>query len=61
MITRRRFVQDLALAGAAAALGPVSEALRLRETGFVKSNPDKLAAEGTDWRFLNELKKELKA
>ena len=36
-------------------------ALRLREAGFVKANPDKLAAEGTDWRFLNELKKELKA
>lgn len=36
-------------------------ALRLHETGFVKSNPNRLVAEGTDWRFLNELKKELKA
>ena len=36
-------------------------ALRLHETGFVKTSPNKLAAEGTDWRFLNELKKELKA
>ena len=35
-------------------------ALRLHETGLVKSNPNKLVAEGTDWRFLNELKKELK-
>ena len=25
-----------------------------------KSSPQKLITEGTDWRFLNELKKELK-
>jgi NitT/TauT family transport system substrate-binding protein len=36
-------------------------ALRLRETGFIKSNPQKIIADGTDWRFLNELKRELKA
>ena len=36
-------------------------ALRLHEVGMIKSNPDKLIARGTDWRFLNELKKELKA
>jgi NitT/TauT family transport system substrate-binding protein len=36
-------------------------ALRLQEAGFVKSNPKKLIAQGTDWRFLNELRKELKA
>jgi NitT/TauT family transport system substrate-binding protein len=36
-------------------------ALRLRETGFVKSSPQKIIVEGTDWRFLNELKRELKA
>jgi NitT/TauT family transport system substrate-binding protein len=36
-------------------------ALRLREAGMIKSNPQKLIAEGTDWRFLTELKKELKA
>jgi NitT/TauT family transport system substrate-binding protein len=35
--------------------------LRLREVGLVKSSPQKLIAQGTDWRFLNELKKELKA
>jgi NitT/TauT family transport system substrate-binding protein len=35
-------------------------ALRLREIGFVKSAPPKLIAQGTDWRMLNELKKELK-
>ena len=35
-------------------------ALRLREAGIIKSNPKKLIAEGTDWRFINELKKELK-
>ncbi len=36
-------------------------ALRLHEVGMIKTNPNKLIAQGTDWRFLNELKKELKA
>jgi NitT/TauT family transport system substrate-binding protein len=36
-------------------------ALRLREAGMVKNAPQKLIAQGTDWRLLNELKKELKA
>ncbi len=36
-------------------------ALRLREVGMIKSSPQKLIAEGTDWRFLNELKRELKS
>jgi NitT/TauT family transport system substrate-binding protein len=35
-------------------------ALRLHEAGLIKSNPKKLIAQATDWRFLNELKKELK-
>jgi NitT/TauT family transport system substrate-binding protein len=35
--------------------------LRMREVGIVKSTPQKIIAEGTDWRFLNELKRELKA
>jgi NitT/TauT family transport system substrate-binding protein len=35
-------------------------ALRLHEAGLIKSTPQKLIAQGTDWRFLNELKKELK-
>jgi NitT/TauT family transport system substrate-binding protein len=36
-------------------------ALRLHEVGMIKSSPNALIAEGTDWRFLNELKRELKA
>jgi NitT/TauT family transport system substrate-binding protein len=36
-------------------------ALRLHEVGMVKSSPQKIIADGTDWRFLNELKRELKA
>jgi NitT/TauT family transport system substrate-binding protein len=36
-------------------------ALRLHELGFVKASPQKIIADGTDWRFLNELKRELKA
>ena len=35
-------------------------ALRLHEVGMLKSTPQKLIAQGTDWRFLDELKKELK-
>lgn len=35
--------------------------LRLHEVGMIKSTPQKLIAQSTDWRFLNELKKELKA
>lgn len=34
--------------------------LRLREAGMVKSSPQKIISQGTDWRFLNELRKELK-
>jgi NitT/TauT family transport system substrate-binding protein len=34
--------------------------LRLHEAGMIKSSPQKIIAQGTDWRFLNELKKELK-
>jgi NitT/TauT family transport system substrate-binding protein len=33
----------------------------MREAGFIKSSPQKIIADGTDWRFLNEVKKELKA
>jgi NitT/TauT family transport system substrate-binding protein len=36
-------------------------ALRLYETGIIRSTPQKIIAQGTDWRFLDELKKELKA
>ena len=35
-------------------------ALRLHEAGMIKSSPQKIIAQGTDWRFFNELKKELK-
>jgi len=36
-------------------------ALRLHEVGMLKTSPQKIIAQGTDWRFFNELKKELKA
>lgn len=36
-------------------------ALRLREVGMIKSSPQKIIAQGADWRAFNELKKELKA
>jgi NitT/TauT family transport system substrate-binding protein len=36
-------------------------ALHLRDVGLIKSTPQKIIANGTDWRFLEELKRELKA
>jgi NitT/TauT family transport system substrate-binding protein len=35
--------------------------LRLYEAGLIKRSPNELLAEHTDWRFLDELKRELKA
>ena len=35
--------------------------LRMRDAGFIKSTPQKIIAGSTDWRFLDELKRELKA
>jgi NitT/TauT family transport system substrate-binding protein len=35
-------------------------ALRLREAGMIKSSPNKIIADAADWRFLNELRRELK-
>ncbi len=35
-------------------------ALRLNEARMIKANPKRLIADSTDWRFLNELKRELK-
>jgi NitT/TauT family transport system substrate-binding protein len=36
-------------------------ALRMRDVGMLNSTPQQIIAKGTDWRFLNELKRELKA
>src|SRR5687768_11448435 len=35
-------------------------ALRMNEVGMITSTPQKIIAQGTDWRFLRELKKKLK-
>ena len=35
-------------------------ALRLHEAGMIESSPQKIIAQGTDWRLFNELKRELK-
>jgi NitT/TauT family transport system substrate-binding protein len=35
-------------------------ALRMQETGMIKSSPQQIIADGTDWRFIEELKRELK-
>ena len=37
------------------------DTIRLHELGFVKSSPQKIIADSADWRFLDELKRELKA
>jgi NitT/TauT family transport system substrate-binding protein len=34
-------------------------ALRLREAGMLKSSPAKIIADGADWRFFNEVRREL--
>lgn len=36
-------------------------ALRLHEVGMLEGHPNRVIEEGTDWRFFNELKLELKA
>jgi NitT/TauT family transport system substrate-binding protein len=35
-------------------------ALRLQEAGMIKASPQKILAQGTDWRLFHELKRELK-
>jgi NitT/TauT family transport system substrate-binding protein len=35
-------------------------ALRLREAGMIKLTPNKIISDATDWRFLKELKRELR-
>jgi NitT/TauT family transport system substrate-binding protein len=35
--------------------------LRLHEVGMIKSSPQKIISQGTDWRIIKQLKKELKA
>ena len=36
-------------------------ALRLHEAGMITSDPNRLVAEATDWRFLDQIRRELKA
>jgi NitT/TauT family transport system substrate-binding protein len=36
-------------------------ALRLHEAGMIHSSPKAILAAGADWRFLNQIKRELKA
>ena len=56
--TRRHFLAGAAWAGAAGIVG-LPESLHT-ETGMIKSSPQQIIANGTDWRFLDELKRELK-
>lgn len=35
-------------------------ALRMYDAGMLKNNPNELLAEGTNWRFVNELRREMK-
>ena len=75
MVSRRRVLTGLSMTSTAGLIraplalageGPPETtsgfySLRLHDLGFVKSVPQKVIANGTDWRFLNELKRELKA
>ena len=40
--------------------GHVAQGAGPYEVGMIKSSPQRIVSEGTNWRFLNELKKELK-
>ena len=33
----------------------------MQEVGMSNTSPNKIIADGTDWRFVNELKRELKS
>jgi NitT/TauT family transport system substrate-binding protein len=35
-------------------------ALRMQEVGLIKRNPNDIILAGSDWRFINELRRELK-
>jgi NitT/TauT family transport system substrate-binding protein len=35
--------------------------VRLGDVGLIEASAQKMIGEGTDWRFLNQLKRELKA
>jgi NitT/TauT family transport system substrate-binding protein len=35
-------------------------ALRLNEVGMIRSTPQEIIEQGTDWRFLREIKSELR-
>ena len=59
-ILMRRSMQA-ALAAVTVAIGLLAAAVhRLHEAGMITSSPQKLIAQGTNWRFLNELKREMK-
>jgi NitT/TauT family transport system substrate-binding protein len=51
---------DLTAGDADISMNFVGYALRLHEAGMIKAQPQKLIAGAADWRFLDELKKELK-
>ena len=53
---RRRFLVGLSANGAAGLAG----LLGLQETGLCKVSPQQVIADGTDWRFLDELKRKMK-
>ena len=59
MIPRRHFLKGAAGQLCLLDTATQGKGLRLHEAGMIKSSPQKIL-QGTDWRFFNELKKELK-
>lgn len=70
---RRTFLASAAAACAVVVLASAAQVLaepppdttsarlpRLQDTSMIQSSPRELVANGTDWRFLDELKRELK-
>ena len=55
---RRRFPGTLSLVGAAGPIGPSNSSAQ--EVGMIKSSPNKIITEAAEWRFLNELRYDMK-
>ena len=64
-LNRRQFPAAASAAGFAALPGlahaePPPETTSLHEAGLIKKTPNEIVAGFTGWRFINELKRELK-
>jgi hypothetical protein len=60
-LSRRGFIAGGLSLGAASLLAlPGRAAVRMHDVGAIKNSPQQTIAQGTDFRFVNDLKRELK-